>query len=165
MSRTERRELLVGLAAAVVLAAVLFLTATANRRQAEGNAKLFQLTAEFARADGIHVGSPVRLAGVPVGTVSDMDLNDHFRALLTMQFERPVQLPDDSSAAIQTDGLFGTKFIEVQPGGSEDVLKSGNRISFTQDSVIIEELVELIVSRAQAARKAAPPATSPEATP
>jgi phospholipid/cholesterol/gamma-HCH transport system substrate-binding protein len=155
MSRTERRELLVGLLAAMVLGAVLFLSATANRRQAASDTHQFHLTADFGRADGIHVGSPVRLAGVPVGTVSAMDLNDHFRAFLTMRFDRPMQLPDDSSAGIQTDGLFGTKFVEVQPGGSEDLLKSGGRIAYTQDSVIIEELVALIVSRAKAARQEA----------
>src|ERR1700758_4607604 len=119
MSRIERREYVVGIVTALVCVAVLTLSAMANRRRTEGDARLFHLSAEFARVDGIHVGSPVRIAGVPIGAVTHMDLDSRFRALLTLQFAQPVPLPEDTSAMIQTDGLFGSKFIEVQPGGSD----------------------------------------------
>src|SRR5581483_4030335 len=151
MSRTERREYFVGVVAAAVCIAVFMFSAMANRRRTDGDAKLFHLAAEFARVDGLHVGSPVRLAGVPVGTVAHMELANGFRALVTLQFKQPLSLSQDSSAAVQTDGLFGTKFIEIQPGGSDQLLRSGERISYVQDSVIIEDLIAQIVSRAKAA--------------
>ena len=61
-----------------------------------------------------------------------------------------------TAAIIETDGVFGSKYIEMVPGGTEAMLKSGARMSYTQDSVIIEDLIALIVQRAQAARAAVP---------
>lgn len=65
---------------------------------------------------------------------------------------------------IETDGLFGQKYVELRPGGSDRNLKNGARISFTQDAVILEDLVALIVQRAKAAQAAAA-APSAEAPP
>ena len=152
MSRVERREYLVGILTTAVFIAILFMSAMANQLRADADRNRFHLLAEFGRVDGIHVGSPVYMAGLPVGQVVDMDLSDRFRAVLTLQFSRDLSFPDDTSAAVQTDGMFGTKFIEVQPGGSFDMLDSGDRISYVQDSVIIEELVTRIVNEAKAAR-------------
>ncbi|TAL03954.1 MAG: MCE family protein [Rhodospirillaceae bacterium] len=152
MSRIERREYMVGIVTALVCVAVLAFSAMANRRRTEGDTRLFHLSAEFARVDGIHVGSPVRIAGVRIGTVTHMDLDSRFRALLTLQFSRAVPLPEDTSAMIQTDGMFGSKFIEIQPGGADTLLTSGGRIAYVQDSVIIEDLIARIVNQAKAAR-------------
>jgi len=152
MSRTEIREYMVGIVTALVCAAVLSVSAMANRKRAEGDDKLFHLSAEFGRVDGIHTGSPVRLAGVPIGEVTRMDLNKQHRAVLTFQFNHDIKLPEDTSALIQTDGMFGSKFIEVQPGGSDSLLKSGGRIEYVQDSVIIEDLIARILSQAKASR-------------
>ena len=152
MSRTERREYAVGIVATLVILAVLSFSAMANRRIAEGADRAFHVTAEFGRADGVSIGSPVRIAGLDIGKVAGMSLDQRFRALITLEFSRAVVLPDDSAASIQTDGLFGQKFIEVQPGGSETLLKSGGRISYAQDSVILEDLIATIVARAKASR-------------
>jgi phospholipid/cholesterol/gamma-HCH transport system substrate-binding protein len=155
MSRAERREYAVGSVAILVIVAILALTAMSNRRRIEGVAGAFHVTAEFARADGIAIGSPVRLAGMELGKVAQMTLDKNFRALLTLEFPQAVELPDDTAASIQTDGLFGAKFIEVQPGGSDKMLKSGGRISYAQDSVILEDLISMIVARAKSSRAAA----------
>ena len=157
MTRAERREYAVGIVATLVILAILSLSAMANRRRAEGADSAFHITAEFGRADGISVGSPVRIAGLEIGKVARMSLDQRFRALITLEFPRDVALPDDSAASIQTDGLFGAKFIEVQPGGSEALLKSGGRISYAQDSVILEDLITTIVARAKASREGAAP--------
>lgn len=165
MSRTERREYLVGVLTALVIVLILLVAAQANRRRIEGDAKVFHLSAEFARVDGLHVGSPVRIAGLPVGTVTAMKLQDNFRALLTFQFNHVEPLPEDTSASVQTDGLFGTKFVELEPGGSDEMLKSGGRIGYTQDSIIIEDLITRIVNQAKAARDQAATQAVPKANP
>lgn len=174
MSAAEQRETLVGAAAAVVLAAGLILITLTNRlNHGEGESEsLFQLIADFDRVDGVHLGTPVRVAGVDVGTVAQMSVDARGRALLSFRFDSVIDLPDDTAAVIETDGLFGQKYVELRPGGSERNLKNGARISFTQDAVILEDLVALIVQRAKAAQAAAaalaenPPveATSPVQT-
>lgn len=164
LSKTERREYQVGVVTAVVLSAVLIFTALANRAGQKSGESGFTLTAAYARADGIHIGSPVRVAGITIGSVTSSKLDDQQRAVLTFSLTQPVPLPDDTAAVIETDGIFGTKYIEFRPGGSEDMLKSGARISYTQDSVIIEDLVSLIVRQAKSAKGVADPAANPNET-
>lgn len=152
LSKTERREYQVGVLAALILAVVLVLTAMANRGGKHAGEGGFILTAAFHRADGVHIGSPVRIAGMNLGTVAAVTLDDQQRAVLTFSMTQPVDLPDDTAAVIETDGIFGTKYIEMRTGGSDNLLKSGARILYTQDSVIIEDLVALIVRQAKGAK-------------
>jgi phospholipid/cholesterol/gamma-HCH transport system substrate-binding protein len=150
MSGTERREYLVGIVVASALAALLVLTALGNRPDLDAGNGAFHLTAGFSRIDGIGTGSAVRLAGVTVGTVDQVTLEPSFRANVRMRIDRPVQLPTDTAAVIETEGIFGAKYIELRPGGAEEMLSSGGRIDYTQDAVVIEDLIALIVQRAKA---------------
>ena len=151
MSRTERREYLVGVLAFLVLVTILVFTALANRRGPADQKDVLTFTAEFGRADGIYVGAPVRIAGVDVGQVVRAGLSANRRAQLTLALNKPVPLPDDTAAVIETDGVFGPKHVELRPGGDEKMLAPGSRIQITQDSIIIEDLIALIVDRAKAA--------------
>ena len=162
LSKAERREYLVGVLAAAFLLTALVLTAMANRGHRADDKGAFTLTASFHRADGVHIGSPVRVAGMNIGTVTKSVLGADQEAILTLSLTTPVALPDDTAAVIETDGLFGTKYIELRPGGTEDMLKSGAHMSYTQDAVIIEDLVALIIQRAQDAHvKPSPKEQSP----
>ncbi|MBM3513116.1 MAG: MCE family protein [Alphaproteobacteria bacterium] len=155
MNKAERAETSVGVFALLAGAAILALTATMNRVRDAADDTAMSYVADFARVDGIRVGTPVRLAGVDVGTVSHLELDDHYRAVVTLTFTGDLPLPEDSAAIVETDGIFGQKYIELQPGGSESNLARGGKISFTQDSVIIEDLVSRIVQQAKATQKAA----------
>ncbi|MBY0511502.1 MAG: MlaD family protein [Rhodospirillaceae bacterium] len=163
LSKTERREYQVGVITAAVLVAVFVLTVMANRGGQKPGEGGFTLTAAYYRADGVHIGTPVRIAGMNIGVISAAALDERQRAVLTFRLDQPIQLPDDTAAVIETDGIFGTKYIEFRPGGSDDILKSGGRINYTQDSVIIEDLVSLIVRQAKGAKGIVdPPATESE---
>ncbi len=151
MSRTERREYLVGVLAAALLISVFLMTAFANRQNIDFEDDTFHLTADFRRADGIYIGSPVRAAGVKVGVVSDMALNEQKRAVLTLQFDEKIALTEGAFAKIETDGLFGSKYVELDPGGDDILLESGERIPNTQGSQILEDIMTGIVERARAA--------------
>jgi phospholipid/cholesterol/gamma-HCH transport system substrate-binding protein len=159
MLKAESREKLVGVAALLVAVVGLTLTALGNRLDKKSESAAATYIAEFTRADGLHQGAPVRLAGVNIGSVGDVRLDERYHAIMTLIVNQNIPLPDDTAAIIETDGVFGTKYIELQPGGSLDALKSGGRIGFTQDSVIIEELIGKIVEQAKAAAKAATKAT------
>lgn len=113
----------------------------------------YELVGVFKQADGVGLGSEVRLAGLPVGRVVGHTLDEHYRAVLTVRLDRDdIILPEDTAAKIETDGLLGAKYIELEPGGAFDMLSSGDRLSYTQDAVIVEELLATIVSRAKVAR-------------
>ena len=112
----------------------------------------YLLNARFKRADGIMVGSKVRVSGVTVGKVVEQRLGPDFRAELALRISPAVQLTADTAAAIQTDGLLGAKYIELKPGGDDIMLKPGQEITFTQDAMVLEELVDMIIQQAKAKR-------------
>lgn len=144
----EREE--VGLGALVCLLGVGLLvyvhSGTAQRGKAEPG---YALSAEFRRTDGLVEGAMVRLAGIDVGTVARMELVAGFRAKAVFAIRDGVRVPSDSAAVIHTDGLFGSKYIEIEPGGAEDYLKNGDRLSYTQDSLMVDDLLERLVGMAE----------------
>jgi phospholipid/cholesterol/gamma-HCH transport system substrate-binding protein len=89
----------------------------------------------------------VRLGGIKIGTVEKQTLDKHFRAVLTFRINGDIPLPKDTSVAIHTDGLFGSKFVVLEPGGDETNLKDGDMINFAQGAVILSELLELIIAQ------------------
>jgi phospholipid/cholesterol/gamma-HCH transport system substrate-binding protein len=132
-------ETLIG--AVVLLVAAVFLV-FAYGKSGVGHIAGYALTAKFSRVDGIAVGSQVRLAGIKVGTVTDQRLDPKdYRAVVIMSLDPSVQLPEDSAVKIASDGLLGGKYLSLEPGGAEQMLKAGQEIKFSQGSVDLIDLV------------------------
>jgi len=126
-------ETLIG--AAVIAVAALFLSYAYSSTGA-GSVSGYEVSAKFNRADGVNVGSDVRLSGIKVGTVSKLALDPMtFNALVTISLDRSVQLPDDSSVRITSEGLLGNQYLSIEPGGSPDKIKPGGEIEYTQGAV------------------------------
>ncbi|MFD0979365.1 outer membrane lipid asymmetry maintenance protein MlaD [Tropicimonas aquimaris] len=107
----------------------------------------YDLTASFRSAEGISVGTDVRLAGVKVGTVSGLDLNRQtFRADVTLNVAGDLEVPEDSSIAISSEGLLGGNFVELVPGGSPFNLEPGSEIEDTQGALSLLGLLAKFVS-------------------
>jgi phospholipid/cholesterol/gamma-HCH transport system substrate-binding protein len=139
-------EALIG---AVVLAAaggfLVYAAQTADIGLSRGDS--YELTAAFRKAEGLTVGGDVRVAGVKVGTISELRLDPKtFRAIARMSIETAVQLPEDSDAAIAVEGLLGGAYVAVTPGGSEFMLSPGDEITYTQGSVNLLDLVGRAIS-------------------
>ena len=104
-------------------------------------------TASFRSAEGIGIGTDVRLAGVKVGSVTDMNLDPAtFRAETAFSLQDDVLLPDDTAVVISSEGLLGGSFLEILPGGSPFNLEPGSEIADTQSSVSIIQLLLKFVS-------------------
>ena len=87
-------------------------------------------------------GADVRVAGVPVGTVTTVRLDqDTYFAEAVFELNGEIQIPADSTAKIATAGLIGGVFIEIEPGGDVDMLQAGEEISFTQGAVDMFDLI------------------------
>ncbi len=110
------------------------------------------ITARFNRADGVRVGTLVRAAGVDVGQVEELDLDEDFRAVTVLRINSDIVLDSDASAAIVSDSLFGGKFIRLDVGAGDGEIGNGQEIVFTQDAVVLDDLLELIISQARQAR-------------
>lgn len=103
----------------------------------------YRVTAEFNNIGDLKTGAPVTMAGVNIGDVTGIEIDPQdYRALVTMRIDpRYTQIPDDSDASIETQGLLGGQYVAIGPGGSEMYLKNGSRIQFTQDAFVLESLV------------------------
>ncbi|MEM1152065.1 MAG: outer membrane lipid asymmetry maintenance protein MlaD [Pseudomonadota bacterium] len=124
---------------AVAVGFVIFATAGTSGAARDGT---YPLTASFTSVEGVSVGTDVRLAGVKIGTVTAMELNPQtFRADVTFNVANDIELPDDSSVLISSEGLLGGNFMEIQPGGSPFNLEEGAEIVDTQSSVSLVTLL------------------------
>ena len=104
-------------------------------------------SASFRSAEGVQVGTDVRLAGVKVGTVTDLELDpETYRADAAIAIASEVVLPDDTAIVISSEGLLGGSFVELLPGGSPFNLDPGSEILDTQGSVSIVQLLLRFVS-------------------
>jgi phospholipid/cholesterol/gamma-HCH transport system substrate-binding protein len=136
----ERAEIVAG---AAVLAVALGFTLYAARGAGLGaEADSYPLSASFRSVEGVSVGTDVRLAGVKVGTVTDLRLNpETFFADATITMRKDVAVPVDSTILIASEGLLGGTFVEVQPGGALETLEPGGEIEDTQGAISLITLL------------------------
>ncbi len=149
----EKKEITAGGLAFVALVLLLGFVYVGRDLTAKAASDDYIVVATFNRIDGLVVGAPVRLGGIQIGTVDGQSLDVHYRAVSTLRIDSDVRLPTDTSVAIHTDGLFGSKYVVLEPGGDEDFLGDGDEIDFTQDAVIVAELLELIIAQGKANRE------------
>ena len=134
-------EVLTGGAVLAVAAFFLFYAGQTTGFGDGGGAR-YELNASFRSAEGVTLGTDVRLAGVKVGAVTGMALNPAtFRADVTFSVEDGIALPDDSAAVVASEGLLGGTYLEIVPGGSPFNLEDGAEIEDTQGAVSLISLL------------------------
>ena len=102
----------------------------------------YDLRASFRSIEGVSLGSDVKLAGVKVGTLTQVTLNAQtYMADAVLSLQKSVELPSDSAVLISSEGLLGGNYIELQPGGMPDVLGPGDEIEDTQGAVSLVSLL------------------------
>jgi phospholipid/cholesterol/gamma-HCH transport system substrate-binding protein len=131
----------------VVLLAIWFVLYAWGRTGGELR-DTFKVTALFPVANGVSVGTDVRVAGLKVGSVAAQRLDPQsYQAELTLALNRDLNIPSDSSAAITSEGLLGGTYVALLPGGSPTPLKQGDAILETQGSVDMMGLVGSLINR------------------
>ncbi len=141
MERTTL-DLWVGLFVVAGLAAVLVLAMKVGNLSTFNMSESYTLQAEFDNIGGLKVRAPVKSAGVVVGRVTSITFdNTTFRAQVSMVIDKRYQFPKDTFAKILTAGLLGEQYIGLDPGGDEQMLKAGDKITKTQSAVVLENLI------------------------
>lgn len=102
--------------------------------------KGYEVEAVFANSGGLKTGSSVVIAGVDVGRVKQIVLDD-YQARVVLNLPQNVKIQEDAIASIKTKGLIGEKYVEITPGGLDEVIQPGGRIRDTQSAVDFEELI------------------------
>ncbi len=129
------------LGAVVIVVAGVFLYFaynTANLQKIDG----YIVEAEFSTIEGLKVGGDIRISGVKIGSIVGLDLNpDNFLARASLSIDPSIKLPLDTVAIVTSEGLLGGKYLELQPGGDEELLENGDMIEYTQASPSLEKLI------------------------
>jgi phospholipid/cholesterol/gamma-HCH transport system substrate-binding protein len=127
-------------AVVLVIAAVFlyFAYTTAQVRAVSG----YELTARFDRIDGIRDGSEVKISGITVGSVTSTSLDyKTFQAVIHLSMDPRIKLPVDSAVTITSSGLLGDKFVKIEPGNEDDILKAGGQIDHAVSPMDLEALI------------------------
>jgi phospholipid/cholesterol/gamma-HCH transport system substrate-binding protein len=140
MDRSPLRDFFVGLFVLAGIAAIAYLSVSIGGFSWHGPTGL-KLSAAFDETGELAVRAPVVIAGVRVGEVSAISLQEDLRACVEMNLDPSLKLPTDTSASIVTAGVLGDRYIELQPGADEKLLKSGDRIAFTESAIVLERLI------------------------
>lgn len=141
--RGPRLEFAVGAFLLLALASLLVLAvATTNGKFGFGQHS-YALKARFTNLGQLRAAAPVKIGGVVVGTVADIQLDPvKFDSIVTLAIDdRYKNLPADTSAGILTGGLLGESYIGLQPGGDPQSLKPGEEIAFTTPAVDLIQMV------------------------
>jgi phospholipid/cholesterol/gamma-HCH transport system substrate-binding protein len=102
----------------------------------------YEVTARFSSVEGLKPGAAVDMAGVEVGTVNQIKIDAKDQAaVVTLAIRKGIELTTDSIASVKTNGLIGDKFIRISSGGDDQLLKQGGRITQTEPSISLEDLI------------------------
>ncbi|HMB12547.1 MAG TPA: outer membrane lipid asymmetry maintenance protein MlaD [Roseovarius sp.] len=144
MSESKTEVLVGGIVLAVAVGFLVYAGKTTGMTRAGDE---YMLNASFRSADGVSIGTDVRLAGVKVGRVADIVLDPGtYRAKAIFTVQEGIEVPDDSAVAISSEGLLGGNYVEIMPGGSPFYFEPGDEIEFTQGSVSLVSLLMKFVS-------------------
>ena len=133
-------EFLVGCFVLIGFGAVLYLAIQVGSARFFGSDS-YELEARFRSTSGVNAGSRVEIAGVRVGTVRSIILDDNFYSIVTLELPNDLTLDDDTIISVKTAGLIGDRYLSVSPGGSGLPLEPGDMVVDTESALDIESLI------------------------
>ena len=143
MQHSKTQDTMVGLFVAIGIAALFYMALQISNLGSYSSSDSYTISARFQNSGGLKVKSAVSVAGVTIGRVSSIKLdNESHEALVEMKIDAQYNnLPDDSSASIYTAGLLGEQYISIDPGSSEEFLKDKSKLDITSSAIVLEEMI------------------------
>lgn len=137
--RTDWTETLIGLA--VVLVAVALIVFGYMRTGTGSLSSGYEIDAHLSKADGLGVGTDVRLSGIKVGSVTDLTLDPRtYLVTVHMHIRNDVKIPTDSSLMVTSAGILGSSYLSITPGGDDAMILPHGFIENTQGAVDLMSL-------------------------
>lgn len=135
-------DLWVGVFVALGVAALLGLAMKVGNLTSSKIGDTYSVTAAFENIGGLKPHAPVKSAGVVVGRVDSINFDSKtFEAIVTINIDKRYGFPKDTFANIYTAGLLGEQYLGLEAGGDDEVLKNGDKITHTQDAVVLEKMI------------------------
>ena len=136
-------EILIGTLVLIVAAVFVGYSYTASDKTTKDG---FIVTAQFNSVSGIRMGSPVRMSGVPIGSVTDVTLDpETYFALLTLSLDPSIKIPSDSVLKIVSEGLLGGNYLSLEPGVEEEYIEANGKLLYTEIAPDLQQLLGQVV--------------------
>ena len=140
-------EFVVGLGV-IIIAGWFILSVVSKSEKLTNVGETTKYIASFNDVSGISVGSDIKLAGVTVGKVLELKLDEiNYTAEMVLGINRKIKIPNDSEIIITSEGLLGGNYVSISPGGSDIFLKANEKFSFTQSSLSLNNLIQKFFSK------------------
>ncbi len=137
----SRVEIVVGLFLVVGFLAFGWLAVQLGEVSLFSDSRTYTVYADFNNISGVKPGAEVQIAGVTIGSVKGLSLNEDEQARAALQLDKKIQIPVDSIASVKSQGIIGDKLIQITLGGDEELYKAGDVIVDTESSVDLESLI------------------------
>ena len=135
-------EFIVGLGV-IIIAGWFILSVVSKSDKLSNISETTNYIASFNDVSGISVGSNIKLAGVTVGKVLELKLDEiNYTAEMVLGINRKIKIPNDSEIIITSEGLLGGNYVSISPGGSDIFIKANEKFSFTQSSLSLNNLIQ-----------------------
>ncbi|GAA1478066.1 MCE family protein [Nocardioides aestuarii] len=162
----ERNPVVIGAISIAVLVALLLASFKASSLPIIGGGDVYH--AAFSEAGGLKVNDEVRIAGVRVGKVEDIELaGDH--VLVTFRVDGDAEFGQESRAAIKVKTLLGSMFLALEPAGEGqmdegyeipvertqspfDVVEAFSGLAETSEQIDTDQLAESLTTLADLTR-------------
>src|SRR5690242_2412583 len=162
-SRVMQNNIAESLIGAGVVAIALVFAVYGYYRTSAGSVSGYEVNAKVAKADGLAVGTDVRLAGIKVGTVSDLTLDPKsYLVTVHMNIRDDVKLPVDSSVLVTQAGFLGGQYLSITPGGDDKMMVAGSYFENAQGSIDVMGLVGRFATGGSTSNQPPPPKSAPQ---
>jgi phospholipid/cholesterol/gamma-HCH transport system substrate-binding protein len=139
--RNKSADILAGIFVIVGILCIGYLAIKMGKMEVMGTDG-YTVYARFNSIAGLRSGADIEIAGVRVGRVASISLDQtRDMALVALRINGNVELYEDSFASVRTSGLIGDKYILLSPGGSGEPLKNGDEVPDTESALDIESMI------------------------
>lgn len=146
-------EILVGVLLVIAFLALAFLALRVSGLAVNGGLfgdNSYKVRVDFPSIGSLKVRAPVRIAGVEIGTVSSINLNDNFFAEVTLKINGKIKdIPSDTTASITAAGLLGDDYVSLSPGYAATSLHNGSQLPPGHGATNILSLLSTFTSKSK----------------
>ena len=136
-------EIAVGIFIIVGLVCLAYISIKLGKVSLSGQ-NYYPVKAIFSTVKGLKDDTVVEISGVEIGKVDSIRL-DNYEAVTTLLIRKDIKLQEDAIASIRTKGLLGEKYVEITPGGSDEMIPPDGTIFETEPPIDLEKLIGNIV--------------------
>ena len=146
--QTKKSEIWVGAFMLIALCAIVFICLQVANLKSIGSEPTYRIYATFDNIGGLKPRSPVKIGGVVIGRVADIErASKTYTPRVALDIQKKYdQIPDTSSLAIRTSGLLGEQYLALNVGFEDPdmattILKDGGTIQDTKSAMVLEDLI------------------------